>query len=67
MVRRTFGSGTWRLFILVIIMLTGVLLVGSAGVATWKYTNSNHYGTDDSNFCANSGCHNREWPGLVFD
>jgi nitrate/TMAO reductase-like tetraheme cytochrome c subunit len=23
------------------------------------------YGTDDSNFCANSGCHDREWPGLV--
>lgn len=25
------------------------------------------YGTDDSNFCANSGCHDRQWPGLVFD
>ena len=23
------------------------------------------YGKDDSNFCANSGCHDREWPGLV--
>ena len=23
------------------------------------------YGKDDSNFCANSGCHDRVWPGLV--
>lgn len=23
------------------------------------------YGKDDSNFCANSGCHDREWPGLA--
>ena len=23
------------------------------------------HGTDDSRFCANSGCHDREWPGLV--
>ncbi len=25
------------------------------------------YGVDDSNFCANSGCHDRTWPGLAID
>ena len=25
------------------------------------------HGVDDSNFCANSGCHDREWPGLAID
>jgi len=46
---KSLGTGLWRLLILGAIAIAGLLLVGSAGVATWEYTNSNH-------FCSNA-CH----------
>ena len=35
--------GLRRLLVLAVLAILGVLLIGSAGVATWKYTNSNHF------------------------